>query len=252
MRTDLRDFTFIILIRLDTIERLENIIAVTRQLYKLFDTSIFVLEVDSYNNGLLKKNLNRKIQYSFIQDKDPVLYKTKYINELARQVNTPYLAIWDADIVPDKYAVIDAVENLRKDADMSLPYNGKCYDVPVILREYYLIKNDIRILYRNRSKMKLLHDRALVGGAVFVRKDKYIYCGMENEKHYGWGNDDFDRYYRFLNLRMNIYRANYNLYHLSHPRKENSFYRSDMHIRNSDGERFKTESSSGKELQMRI
>ena len=51
MRIDLTDVTFLILIRLDSIQRLENVKVVTDSLLKYFDTNIYVLEADSYDNG---------------------------------------------------------------------------------------------------------------------------------------------------------------------------------------------------------
>ena len=248
MKIDLRDITFLMLIRLDSVERLENILVVTNQLCKYFDTNIMLLEADTHQNHVLKRMLNKNINYSFVEDKDPVLYKTRYFNKMATTVTTPYLSIWDADIVVDKHAIMDSVGHLRGGADVAYPYNGYCYDVPLIIRRLYLERNDVRILHRHKKKMEMLHKRTLVGGAVFVCTDKYKYCGMENEKHYGWGNDDFDRYYRFMNMGMNIYRTNILLFHLYHPRLENSTYRSFVHSRETISELVKIENNSGKEL----
>ena len=89
MKQDLSDITFLILVRLDSVVRMENLVVVTDTLFRYFKTNIYVLEADSYNNGLLKKLLNRKINYQFVEDKDPVLHKTKYYNEMAKTVETP-------------------------------------------------------------------------------------------------------------------------------------------------------------------
>lgn len=248
MKINLQDVTFLILVRLDSIERMENILVVTSQLCKHFETNITVLEASKYCNGILKKALNRRVNYYFVRDNDPVLYKTFYFNKMALEVKTPYMAIWDTDIAVDKKAVVDAIKILRGHADVVYPYDGCCYNVSSIIRDLYLIRNDIRILYRNKNKMEILHNRALVGGAVFVRTDKYKCCGMENEKHYGWGNDDFDRYYRFVNLGMNIHRNENPLFHLYHPRLKNSDYRSILHNQNTKRELAKTENSSRDEL----
>ncbi|GHU91936.1 hypothetical protein FACS1894155_12040 [Bacteroidia bacterium] len=78
MKINLTDLTFLILVRLDSIQRLENIKMVTDSLLKYFDTNIYVLEADVYNNDILKNQLNRKIRYQFMEDKDPILHKTRY------------------------------------------------------------------------------------------------------------------------------------------------------------------------------
>lgn len=241
MKTDLKDVTFLILIRLDSIQRLENVLVVTNTICKYFDTNIFVLEAAGFNNMILKSLLNKKILYRFFEDKDPILYKTKYFNMMVQNVDTRFIAIWDSDIVIDKNAIEDAIHHLRVDkADVSFPYNGECFEISEIIRNLYLKNNDIRILHRNKGKMDLLYEQPLVGGAVLVNRKKYIFAGMENEKYYGWGNDDFDRYWRFKGLDYKIHRTNTCLFHLSHPRYINSQYRSKEHMKISDNEVYKS------------
>ena len=82
MKINLKDVTFITLIRLDSIQRLENIVAVSSYILKYFDTNIYVLEASAYNNSVLKSLLSRKVTYEHIEDKDPALHKTRYYNGL--------------------------------------------------------------------------------------------------------------------------------------------------------------------------
>jgi len=249
MRADLRDVTFLILVRLDSVQRIENVVAVANTLVKYFDTHVTVLEAADHNNGILRSLLSRKVTYRFSEDKDPVLYKTKHFNSMVPDVATKYMAIWDADVVVDKKAIVEAVEKLRRgDVDVASPYNGKCFNTSDILRAIFLLRKDVRVLYRHLNKMELLHDRMLVGGAIIVEKQKYIYAGMENEKHYGWGDDDFDRYYRFERLGFRIYRVNTCLFHLSHPRASNSWFASSTQSKISSNERFRIENSSKQEI----
>lgn len=251
MKYSLKDCTFLILIRLDSIHRLENILIVTHLICRYFDVQIIVHEAASYNNGILKSLLNKKIIYQFSEDKDPVFYKTKYINLLLKNVQTPFFAIWDADIVVDKRYVMESVSMLRSGrADVALPYNGVCLDVPEILRALYLTKKDVRLLNRNQNKMNLLHEKKLVGGAVFLKKSGFIDAGMDNEIYYGWGNDDFDRFERFKILNYKIFRTNNPLYHLCHPRGVNSTFGGFLQKEISPAELFITMSSSVQEIQI--
>lgn len=240
MKADLKDITFLILIRLDSVQRLENILAITEQLCSHFDTNIIVLEVDKYCNGFLKKLLNANVHYQFIKDKDTILHKTRYFNFLSEKVQTPYMAIWDADIVADKNVIIDSLQYLRN-GYVVYPYNGQCFDTSEILRDLFLTNQDIDLLYRHKNKMKLLYNKPLVGGAVFVDVQKFKDAGGENERHYGWGNDDYDRYYRFLAKGYPIYRTNNPLFHLSHPRGNNSQYHNALAQEISSAERAKKE-----------
>ena len=80
MKTDLKDVTFMIPVRIDSIIRLENLISVVQYLFRHFDCRIMVLEADAYNNGIIKKLLGPKIKYHFIEDYDSTFYRTKYLN----------------------------------------------------------------------------------------------------------------------------------------------------------------------------
>ena len=64
--------------------------------------------------------------------------------------------------------------------------------------------------------------------------------GGENENYYGWGDDDYDRYIRFMNNGYAIYRSKNVLFHLTHPRSYNSNYNSKLHQQISKAELLKT------------
>lgn len=253
MKTALPDFTFLLLIRIDSIQRLENIRAVTDHLTRNFDTRIVVLEADRYNNKMLQSLLNRKVQYEFIEDKDPVLYKTKYFNRLAESLTTPFFSIWDADMIASPKQISETVLQLRNGAaDVAYPYSGFCYETSEIIRRLYLIKKDTRVLMRHRNKMKQLYDKEHPGGAVMMNTVFFLNTGMENEKYYGWGHDDFDRYYRWKGLKAKMYRHPGFLYHLAHPRNVNSSFRSKDHTEISFAELNKTHNSSKEELEKEL
>lgn len=249
MKTDLTDVTFLILVRLDSIQRMENIVNVTDALLRYFSTNITVVEAAYYNNGFLKSLLNKKVNYQYREDKDPVLYKTKHFNSMVLDVTTKYVSIWDADVVIDKKAILDAITILRsQEADVAYPYDGRTFNTSEILRTLFLKQKNVRFLFRHIKKMDLLHERLLVGGAVLIDKEKYIFAGMENKNHYGWGDDDFDRFYRFQRLGFKIYRVNTCLFHLSHPRSINSSFSSSIQSKISTNERWKVEHSSKLEV----
>ena len=168
---------------------------------------------------------------------------------MANAANTPFLSIWDADTVVDKEPILKAVSHLRDDsADVAFPFNGYFMETPDILRNYYLEKKNIKILYRHQNKLALLYEKPIVGGAVLFNKEKFITIGMDNEKHYGWGNDDYDRFYRFRNAGLKVYNTGNCLFHLYHPRGINSFFRSGIQQSISTDEVRRTESKSKKEI----
>ena len=227
----LKDFTFIIPIRVDSIERLENIITVTSYLSQYFETNIYLLEAATRNNSLLKTLLGKDIEYYYLEDHDTIFYKTKYINILSRKVKTQFMAIWDADVITDPQQIINAVEKLRNnEADMAYPYNGVFLECSEIIRSLYLDKKDIGVLHRYSHMMNLPYGNSLKSGTVLLNLEKFVESGMTNEKFYGWGNEDYELYHRSKVLGYKIFSSNGPIFHLSHPRDQNGRFRSSNQV----------------------
>lgn len=226
------DLTFLLLVRLDSIGRLENILAVTEYIICNFFSPVIVLECAQYNNGLLKKLLDKKIQYSFQKDHDPILFRTKLLNQMVRCVETPFIAIWDTDVIAPVNQVVKAVELLRKrEADFVYPYEKQFLDTSPILRKMYILGNKIESLQENMKKMKEMYPPNPMGGAFLANLKIYKDAGMENENFYGWGLEDGERFYRWENLGFKIQRIPGPLFHLSHGRGINSsFHNADQQL----------------------
>ena len=96
--------------------------------------------------------------------------------------------------------------------------------------------------------MSLIYGDDHAGGAFIVDTEKYKQTGMENENFYGWGWEDYERYDRWINLGLNIYRAPGCMYHLSHPRDMNGNFTSQRQKDISRAEHIKTWKSSYDEL----
>jgi len=249
MKTNLEDVTFLFPLKPDSIIRIENLLAITGYILRNFKTNLSVLEVSAYHNGIIQKIINRKINYSFIEDKDPIFHRTKYRNLMAKEVKTPYLAVWDADVIVDKQSIIDAVEKLRNgEADVAFPYDGKFFDTSEIIRNLFIRKHKIQILHKNKDCMMLLYGNIHFGGAFIVDAEKYKQTGMENENFYGWGDEDFERHSRWINLGLNIFRTAGCMYHLSHPRDINGRYNSPRQMEIAKSEFVKARKSSREEL----
>lgn len=71
-KVDFKDLTFLIPVRLDSIIRLENLLASIDSINETFDTNVYVLESCSYKNKLLERILPNNVKYVFIEDKDPI------------------------------------------------------------------------------------------------------------------------------------------------------------------------------------
>jgi len=248
MKTNIKDMTFLIPVRLDSVERLENLILSVHSLLKNFDTHIMVLEAASYSNGIIKKMLDNKIEYLFLEDKDSVFYKTKYLNIMTRRACTPLIGLWDTDVILPKEQILDAIEKLRQGFDVSYPFDGRCYDTSFVIRELYVQNKSIRLLVRNKDKMSLIYGDQVVGGALFVNRETYMKAGMVSEKFYGWGPEDFEIYERLRILGLKIHRSEGCMFHLTHHRGSTSFFRSKEQMESLHKERMTTVLSSKNEL----
>ena len=235
MRIDLSDTTFIIPVRVDSVVRLENLLMTVEYLQRHFLTRIHILEAAPYANRFIPTLIQGDdVAYQFVEDKDPVFYKTKYLNLLARQVTTPLVGIWDADVVMDYRQIVDAAECLRADrCDIAYPYDGDFLDTSDVLRAHYFTRRDLDFLRAHRDKMLSLYTVegviGAVGGAILAKTKKYLEAGGENEDFYGWGLEDGARHYRWLCFGYRVYRSDGCLFHLSHPRDQNGRFRSNDH-----------------------
>lgn len=232
-KVDFKDLTFLIPVRLDSIIRLENLLASIDSINETFDTNVYLLESCSYKNKLLERILPNNVKYVFIEDKDPIFYRTYYLNYMVYNVQTDYLAIWDADVIIDAKQLIEAINALRNhDYDVAFPYNGYFYDTSEIIREIYLVTKDKAVLFNNINKMLLPYGHNTTGGAILLNRKSYINAGMENENFYGWVPEDVERYVRWKNLGYKIFRSKGPLFHLTHPRDINGRYNSDLQKKN--------------------
>jgi hypothetical protein len=230
MRHNLSDCTFLIPVRLDSIDRLVNLKATLGLLIENFKTNIHILEADSFNTGLISSCLPDAVKYSFIIDYDPIFFRTFYINKMVKECQTPFLSVWDTDIIAPPLQIVRTLELLRtKEADFVYPYEKKFLETSKIIRELYLKNKEIDILERHQQKMKHLYPPNPVGGAFFANRKIYIESGIENLKYYGWGVEDGERIARWKGLGYKCKRVPGNLYHLTHSRGLNSNFQSGNH-----------------------
>jgi hypothetical protein len=231
MKYNFNDLTFMIPVRIDSIIRIENLLAVIRFIRSI-KARLLIYEISAYNNHIIEHLLPKYnyLKYRFIEDRDVVFYRTHYLNMMTQETKTPFVAIWDADVIVSSSQISESILELRENkADISFPYNGLFLDLGLVLREQYLLSPSINLLLRYKSYMRYLYGEDFVGGGIIVNRQKYIEAGMENEGFYGWGPEDLDRFKRWVNIGYKIHRAKDPMFHLSHPRDINGYMRSSIH-----------------------
>lgn len=221
---NLSDVSFLFAVRIESPERLENIRIVIAYLLRYFKTPICIVEADSRESGLREQCPSESVEFTFIEDNDPVFHKTKYVNWLARQVKTPFVAVWDADVIVHPIQIQTSTLRLRNaTVDFIFPYDGRFLDTGIRNRIAFINSYDIRFLEKRSDKMRLPYTANACGGGFFANREAYIKAGMENEMIYGWGPDDVDRLNRWRTLQMRVGRVKGPMFHLSHPRPHSDF-----------------------------
>jgi len=220
-RFDLNDTTFLIPVRIDSPIRHENIKLIIEFLISYFNTNIIVLE--AYKKETIASKLSGQIQKFFIKDNNPVFYRSRFINIMAVMATTPFMSIWDTDVLVEPKQIVEAVKLLRKNkADLVYPYDGRFYYTNNEMRRLYIEFKDFSLMRRHLEEMTTHLEYYSGGGAFIVKRDSFYKAGMQNENFTSWGPDDKERIVRFSILNYAIEWINGPMYHLYHPRYMNS------------------------------
>ena len=223
-KTNLKDVTFVVPLRLDSTERRENINALIKYTFAHFETNLIVLEADS-ERRYFPETEPKDFKYEYLDDKNEVFHRTKWINKLIDVSTTPIVAVWDADAISPPDQVTDAVNKIRSDESvLGFPYDGRFYSCDRISSEIFKKILNIEILLRRIPVMNLMHGYHSVGGAFIINKNKYTSAGGENEDFYGWGPEDTERVKRLEIMKLLIYNSPGILFHLWHPLGKNSWF----------------------------
>ena len=105
--------TFVIPVRIDSLERQRNLDVLLEQLSKRKRTDILILEADISPVYKLKKNY-QNVSYRFVKDDHPVFYRTKYLNLLLHEANASIVGVWDTDVMLPDTQIDQAIEDIRE------------------------------------------------------------------------------------------------------------------------------------------
>lgn len=221
-KIDFQDVSFLIPVRIEYPDRLENLEIIVRYLTMSFNAEILIMEVDKESNtSQFVKNTTKY----FFRFSDSMLFnRTKINNELIHLCKTSIAIIYDTDVIIAPEQLSESVDFIRTArADFSIPYDGR-----FLLVDYYnkrLFGNNLNIDFlRSGINLYATNTRNSVGGCFMFNVDQYEMCGMENENIEGWGHDDAERVKRLQKLGYSIYRPDGPLYHLHHSRGNNSYF----------------------------
>lgn len=229
---DLKDCTFIIPLRIESKDRMRNIITVICYLLENFDTNVLVKEVSEksiFQEDVVPQvmeyvgNSFVNLSHVFEKSDDPVFYRMQIINEMLSMCQTDIIVNYDCDVLLKPETCLKAANMIRDEYDIVYPYGFGDYQKQVfaddnLVSEFLSNDCDFSILDR-KSRM---YD-AQYGHVQFLNRKSYIEAGMENENFKGSSPEDKERYHRFMTLKYNIGRIDDEIYHLEHSRGQNSW-----------------------------
>lgn len=234
-----QSITFVIPLRIDSLERVRNLDTLLILLSRVKRSDILILEADDKSNYQLKTS-HPRVKHLFVKDCDPVFHRTKYLNRMLREANSAVVGVWDTDVIVPEWQIMDAAQAIRQGkAIMAFPYNGSFCTLSEEDSNRFVQEMDMNFLEKQTTFLKKPAGCYSVGGAFLVNRDIYLSVGGENEYFYGWGPEDVERVKRIEILNLPIYRTEGALFHLHHPRKESSWFASKKQERINREEYFK-------------
>ena len=244
-KTDLSQATFIIPIRIESPDRLRNVITITAFLVENFNTNIIVKEVDSKSvfqeeampilEEIVEGDIWKNFNFIFERSDAPLFHRQRVLNEMIMEADTDIVVNYDCDAILPKESYKTAHDSIRDGKfDIVYPYGQGMYQKQVLATDEvvsnFLDKTD----YSHLDSVSKTHTSDF-GWAQFFKRQVYIDGGMENENFKAYAPEDKERFYRFKTLGYNVGRINNYVYHLEHARGENSWF-SNPHMKSNMGE----------------
>ncbi len=218
-RKDLKDFTFVIPLRIESNDRI-NVLRITlNYIRKYFSTNIAICEEG--DKSVLPNAINLEgMDYKFIPTATPFFHKTRLLNNMMKDAKTPYIISNDSDCIfhPHQYAA--AAHHLRNNtADFVYPFNLPTHNVSRKLQQRF---SSALTLHTIEKECLSPNTGIAPGGCLFINKHRFQECGYENENFLSWGPEDQERRERVVKLGYRLRSIQGKLFHLDHERTFNS------------------------------
>ena len=267
MKIDLKNTTFIIPLRVDTGDRLRNVVLSTAFLLNKFDTNVIIKEVDSerrfeaYCLPIIKRiadTTNLRHIFEVETRTDDSFHRTKILNDMVMESTTDVVVNYDTDIILPLTSYTSAVAMLEKDYDVVYPYRfGKQGERKVKLNFTVRTQDDMNnfenypeskkfIASSNSDSFDIPFDNyfyyphqqgegwAEYGMVQFFNRKVYMDGFLENEGFIAYAPEDVERHHRWKTLGYRIGRVDNYAYHMEHERTQNSWFHNPHMQRNNE------------------
>lgn len=229
----LENTTFIIPLRIESDDRMRNIITVLCFLLSKFDSKVIVKESDTNSVFAesvfpqIKEFLEDKVQnltHVFEKSEDVVFHRTRLLNEMLNMTTTDVVVNYDCDVLLEEQTYYKSVSKIVDDGfDLIYPYGKGSYQQQVFANDEIVsefINEDFNFEILTKNSRNYLSDR---GHVQFFKRTSYIDGGMENENFMAYGPEDWERHDRFVKMGYNVGRIDDIIYHFEHKRTQNSW-----------------------------
>ena len=208
-KIDLKDVTFLIPVRIDSDDRINNLYTILNWIDKNFNTNVIVLESDYIPK--VDYRIIPNISYHFSYSVN--FHRTRLLNEGMRLSKTNIVCFMDSDCLAKVQDTLLAVEEVRNDdKTISFPYDGMFNNISSSSVPYVLNEKNMTTI------PSLGYVKDSVGGMLFLNRNEYLKIGGENEKFNSWGFEDKERVTRGVKLGMYVKRTTGTLFHINHYR----------------------------------
>ena len=133
MRADLSQATFIIPIRIESPDRLRNVITTTAFLLENFDTNIIIQEVDKHSvfekealpilEDIVEVDIWENFNFIHKKSDEPLFHRQRVLNEMIMECETDIVVNYDCDVILPKESYTLAYKGIMDDIyDVVYPY----------------------------------------------------------------------------------------------------------------------------------
>jgi len=260
---NLSNVTFIIPLRIDSDDRLRNIILITSFLLSKFNCKVIIKESDEiskFNEWALPKISSicdtKNLTYIFEENTDDHFHRTRLLNEMVMMTTTDIVVNYDTDIILPISSYVKSKEMLDSgDCDVVYPYKfGEYGERKVFLETKIEDENQLNNFFKVPCIEKFISKFepevfdeyygyaqnvngigwAEYGMVQFFKTDVYKKGYLENENFIAYAPEDVERHHRWKLLGYNIGRVDSHAYHLEHKRTENSWFNNPFMQKNNE------------------
>jgi len=260
---DLKNVDFIVPLRIDTGDRLRNVIMTTAYLLHHFDCTVTIKEVDSEHRfeefalPVIKRLVDTKNLNHIWEEEtrtDDAFHRTKVLNDMVMDSKCDIVVNYDTDLILPVDTYTQAVEMLQGEYDVVYPYRfgnhgERKVNLPFTIETQEDMDNfetkEVASEFIKGYDNTVLDDHffyyhseqgygwAEYGMVQFFNRQAYIDGYLENENFIAYAPEDCERYHRWELLGYNIGRVDNYAYHLEHQRTQNSWYHNPHMQRNN-------------------